>query len=53
VVYEQNFLRIRLNRARDPLSVLRAENEDPKDQQVESALEQGEAAIVFLGRHLT
>jgi hypothetical protein len=48
MVHQESLVGIRLDRARDSLSVLRPEDEDAKDQEVEGALQQGEAALFIL-----
>jgi hypothetical protein len=48
MVHQQSLIRIRLDRARDSLSVLRTEDEDAQDQEVEGTLQQGEAVSFIL-----
>ena len=53
MIHEQLVLGGLLDRARDPLAVLRAEDERAEDQHVERALHEHQAVAIFSGRHLT
>jgi hypothetical protein len=54
VVNEENLFRLALNEARHALSMAGAESKGFEDEQVEGALQQGNAVIViFLGSHPT
>ena len=54
VIDQEDFLRLALDGARYSLAVAGAEDEGLEDQEVEGALEEGDAVVVaLLGRHTT
>jgi hypothetical protein len=53
VLDEQHVLGGLLYRPGDPLTVLGSEHEGAQDQDIEGALEKGDAVGVVPGRHLT
>jgi hypothetical protein len=54
MIDQQRILRLLLNRARDALSVLRAEDERAEDEEIERALQDRDALLFRLsGRHTT
>ncbi|HKA00341.1 MAG TPA: hypothetical protein VKE70_27710 [Candidatus Solibacter sp.] len=40
MIDEEDLIRLRLNRARDPLAMMGPKNQSPQNQQIKSALEQ-------------
>jgi hypothetical protein len=54
MIDKQRVVRLLLDGARNPLSMLPAKHEGPQDQEIECPLQQGDAGVgVLLGRHTT
>src|SRR5208282_1290297 len=53
VLHQKLLIRRLLDRARDPLAVLRSKNQRAQDQQIQGALQQFQPFSCFLGRHTT
>ena len=53
VVDEKRAFGLLLDRARDALTVLVAEDQDPQDEEIQCPLEQGDPFVIVLGRHAT